>query len=167
MRVKNKIGKLLIGTALVSSMLFGCEVEPDKAIVVTTPGSETNQEHQKPVVGIVAGELESDATISIGQDGIVRVVYALKNQTEQEMELVFPSGLKADYIVYDETGKQVKQFSEDKMFTMAIETMILKQGEDLVYTFEIEGLGKGKYTIKLFLNVADTPAEIVKEFTIE
>jgi hypothetical protein len=159
---KMNISCFVLGSVMVGSLAFGGAAEFHAA---TTAEGQFGE--QKSGEGIMAGELAGKAVITSREDGSVKIVYTVKNQTPRELDLVFRSGLRADYIIYDEKGNKVSQYSDDKRFTADIKHIPLKQGEEFVNEFLIEGLPNGSYSIKLFLNVPEHRAEITKEFKVE
>ncbi|HWO98321.1 MAG TPA: S-layer homology domain-containing protein [Bacillus sp. (in: firmicutes)] len=159
---KRTVSCLAVGSVMVGSLLFGGASEFHAAAAGDGKSAE-------PISGegIVAGELAGHAVITNKEDGSVKIVYTAKNQTPRELDLMFRSGLDADYIIYDEKGKKVSQYSDGLAFTANIRHVPLKQGEELEYEFVFEGLPNGSYSIKLFLNVPEHRAEITKEFKVE
>lgn len=97
--------------------------------------------------GIVAGKMET----VLGYDGNDSLVFSVKNQTEQKQTLTFTSGQKFDYVVWNEKGEQVRQYSMNKMFTAVMSTLTLKQGEEQTFTASLEDLPAGTYKAKFWL----------------
>ncbi|BAU29034.1 copper amine oxidase-like protein [Aneurinibacillus soli] len=97
--------------------------------------------------GIVAGKLET----VLGYDGADSLVFSMKNQTEQEQTLTFTSGKKFDYVIWNEKGEQVRQYSKDKMFTAVMSKLVLKQGQEETFTAPLEGLPAGTYKVKFWV----------------
>ncbi|WP_162595984.1 BsuPI-related putative proteinase inhibitor [Bacillus sp. CGMCC 1.16541] len=111
-------------------------------------------------------QLLGDAIISNEKNGSVKIVYTVKNQSEEDVELTFPNGLKADYILYDEAGNKKAKYSEDVFTTMAVEHLTLHPEEELTHEFVIRHLKSGTYSVTLFLNVAGKKGKVTKSFTI-
>ncbi|WCN36776.1 BsuPI-related putative proteinase inhibitor [Aneurinibacillus uraniidurans] len=97
--------------------------------------------------GIVAGQLES----VLGYDGADSLVFSVKNQTEREHTLTFTSGQKFDYVIWNEKGEKVRQYSTNKMFTAVMSNLVLKQGQEETFTAPLEGLPAGTYKVKFWL----------------
>src|SRR3954468_7018559 len=57
--------------------------------------------------------------------------YKVKNLSGEPQKLSFSSGLQADFIVYDETGKKVKQYSEEVMSTQATNEVTLESNQEI------------------------------------
>lgn len=93
--------------------------------------------------------------------------YKVKNISGGPLKLSFPSGLKADYIVYDEEGKKVKQYSEEVMSTQAITEMTLENNQDIQNSFTISDLFNGTYKIKVFLTAKEESATVVTDLLVE
>ncbi|WP_042460615.1 BsuPI-related putative proteinase inhibitor [Neobacillus dielmonensis] len=100
------------------------------------------------------------------QNNSVNLNYRVKNISGETKTLTFPNGIKADYIVYDEAGKKVKQFSEDHLSTQAIEKISLKNNEELTKAFTISDLANGRYNVEVFLNAEEEEAKAVTELNV-
>ncbi|WP_223701266.1 BsuPI-related putative proteinase inhibitor [Sutcliffiella deserti] len=79
-------------------------------------------------------------------------LFTVKNNLDEDAEITFSSGKEYDYMVYDAEGVMVKQHSEGRMYTQAIQEILLPVGDTLTYTANYEevasGLSKGEYTIE-------------------
>ncbi|WLR51762.1 S-layer homology domain-containing protein [Bacillus tianshenii] len=135
-------------------------------IAVASEG-ESNYSEEKRESGIVAGELGGNADITINEDGTVKVSYTAKNQTPYELDFTFHNGLKVDYILSNSEGEVISQYSNEVMTTQAIETITLKQAEEINREFLLKDLKPGSYSIKLFLNVPEQNGMVTKTFSIE
>lgn len=118
--------------------------------------------------GIVAGSLEPSINYTKNKDGSYNFTYKVKNQTEKRQTLKFSSGQRFEYRLYKD-GKQIYQYSMDKLFIMEYKEIELKQGEELTFTEKVEDLKRGNYEIEFWLVAADM-AETTKEkvqFTVK
>ncbi|MBM7702056.1 BsuPI-related putative proteinase inhibitor [Metabacillus iocasae] len=132
-------------------------------------GQETHTENTvKQVNGgqQMTEQLVGDAVITNEKNGRVKIVYTVNNQSEEDVELEFPNGLKADYVLYDEAGNKIAKYSEGVFTTMAIEHLMLNPHQEFVQEFTINNLKSGKYSITLFLNVAGKKGKVTKSFSV-
>ncbi|MBE4907280.1 S-layer homology domain-containing protein [Bacillus luteolus] len=111
--------------------------------------------------GIVAGSLEPSINYTKNKDGSYNFTYKVKNQTEKPQTLKYSSGQRFDYKLY-KNGKQIYQYSMDKLFIMEYKEIELKQGEELTFTEKVEDLKPGNYEIEFWLVAADK-AETTKK----
>ncbi|MDF2791184.1 MAG: hypothetical protein K0S80_4286 [Neobacillus sp.] len=93
--------------------------------------------------------------------------YKVKNISGGPIKLFFPSGLQADYIVYDEKGKKVKQYSDEVMSTQAITEMTFDNNQEIQNSFTISDLYNGTYKIEVFLTAEEEQAKVVMDLLVE
>lgn len=149
--------KSMILFGLTIGVLAGCGAEdgkngtPEKTSDIVV---EKGKEQDKGIPnGIVAGEMVP----SLHDLGGGKFEYKVKNQTGKEMKLEFTSGQRFDYEIKDKDGKQLYLFSSTASFMQALGEENLKQGEELVYSFNLTEakLIKDGYTLEVWL----TPKE--------
>lgn len=92
--------------------------------------------------------------------------YKVKNISGEPIKLYFPSGLQADYIVYDEEGKKVKQYSDEVMSTQAITEMTFDNNQEIQNSFTISNLYNGTYKIEVFLTAEEEQAKVVMDLLV-
>ncbi|UTR15401.1 BsuPI-related putative proteinase inhibitor [Salipaludibacillus sp. LMS25] len=87
----------------------------------------------------------------------VIVTLKLKNITEEEKTVTFPSGHQFDVLIKDETGSTLYDFAEDMMFTQALITEKISPGEQLVFKVEWDksGADYSSLTIETKLNISE------------
>jgi hypothetical protein len=93
--------------------------------------------------------------------------YKVKNISGGPIKLTFASGLQADYIVYDQHGKKVKQYSEEVMSTQAITEMTFDNNQEIQNSFTISDLYNGAYKIEVFLTAQEEQAKVVMDLLVE
>ncbi|MFS0776768.1 BsuPI-related putative proteinase inhibitor [Neobacillus sp. 3P2-tot-E-2] len=93
--------------------------------------------------------------------------YKVKNISGGPIKLSFTSGLQADYIVYDEKGKKVKQYSDEVMSTQAITEMTFDNNQEIQNSFTISDLYNGTYKIEVFLTAEEEQAKVVMDLLVE
>ncbi|WHX98620.1 BsuPI-related putative proteinase inhibitor [Neobacillus sp. DY30] len=107
-------------------------------------------------------------TIEIKEENNSTIInYKVKNISGGPLKLSFASGLQADYIVYDEEGEKVKQYSEEVMSTQAITEMTFNNNEELQNSFTISDLYNGIYKIEVFLTAEEEKAKVVMDLLVE
>ncbi|WCK54022.1 BsuPI-related putative proteinase inhibitor [Aneurinibacillus sp. Ricciae_BoGa-3] len=117
--------------------------------------------------GILAGSIESSLTY----DGQGSLLFTIKNQTEDVQALTFNTGQRYDYIIWDDKGQRIQQYSSGRMFNQLVSTESLKQGEEKTYTAPLSRLKKGKYKAEFWLatqsaNLSKTiPFEVTQDLT--
>jgi hypothetical protein len=93
--------------------------------------------------------------------------YKVKNISGGPLKLSFPSGLQADYIVYDEQGKKVKQYSDEVISTQAITEMTFDNNQEIQNSFTISDLYNGNYKIEVFLTAKEQQAKVLMDVKVE
>ncbi|MFH1386415.1 MAG: BsuPI-related putative proteinase inhibitor [bacterium] len=90
----------------------------------------------------------------------VKLTIILSNESGSIVKDVFSSGQSYDFIVLDDNNNIIWQWSNKKVFTMAIRPIVLRPGENLVFTEiwdQVDNLKDkvkpGKYFIKGIFNV--------------
>ncbi|MHA1583100.1 MAG: BsuPI-related putative proteinase inhibitor [Candidatus Baldrarchaeia archaeon] len=58
------------------------------------------------------------------------------NTQDKTLKLFFPTSKIYDFVVYDESGKEVYRWSGNKLFTQAITRIVLKPKETKVFSLE-------------------------------
>ena len=101
------------------------------------------------------------------ENNIVTIKYKVKNLSGVSQKLTLPSGLQADYIVYDEAGKKVKQYSDEVMSTQAIVEVMLENNQEISNEFTISDLYNGRYRVEVFLRAEEEQAKVVTDLIIE
>jgi hypothetical protein len=149
-------------------LLFLCTIT-----VVTACGNETRSSQlegrESPVMGdgkqsekqkrpddsqndTFAEEIQSTLQMLEPQNekGIV-FRYTLKNETGKDKDFQFTSGQKFDYVIKDETGNVVYQYSQNHMFMQMLSSLKLKQGETFKQDILVKDLESGTYELEIWL----------------
>jgi hypothetical protein len=101
------------------------------------------------------------------EDHSVIINYKVKNLSGVSQKLSFSTGLQADYIIYDEEGKKIKQYSEEVMSTQALTEVTLENNQEIKYSFTISELVNGRYKIEVFLTAKEELAKVVTDLIVE
>jgi hypothetical protein len=112
-------------------------------------------------------------TLDVSVDGkdvnaeAVSFAFHVANNTKKMMELRFPNGQTHEFVVLDESGKEVWRWSSGRMFTQAIRNKLLKGREETVFEerWNTKGL-RGTYTAIATLRSENHPVETSVEFVL-
>lgn len=116
--------------------------------------------------GFAAGEIQTWITYK-QQDSKLHFTFHLKNQTEQVKTFHFNTGQRYDFVIKNDQGKKILQYSDDKMFTQMVGQETLKQAEELTYDAEVSDLEKGHYTITFWLTAKNEQPRASKSFQVK
>ncbi|MGD7052953.1 BsuPI-related putative proteinase inhibitor [Sutcliffiella horikoshii] len=98
-------------------------------------------------------------------------LFKVTNDQEEDAEIQFSSGQEYDYVVYDESGSEVKRYSEGMMYTQAIKEVVLAPEESLEYPISYNdltaSLPPGEYTIQFIFTDSNHHATAKETFTVE
>ncbi|MEH7417330.1 BsuPI-related putative proteinase inhibitor [Neobacillus drentensis] len=151
---------LVITSALLVGLLSGCgEGEKTNASSEVSKSAPPNQNE-------IAANFLPEIALKV-ENGKTLVRYTVKNISGEPKKLTFRTGLEADYIVYDASGKKIKQYSDEVMSTQVIKEMILENNQTITKNFIITGLPNGKYRLEVFLTAKEEQAKAVTALTIK
>lgn len=154
----NKKWMFAVGSILIIGLLMGCGAGAN-----TNGGSEQVTEGNRQ-----SEEVKFQPFIEIKEENNAVIVnYKVKNVSGESQKLTFMTGLKADFIVYDQEGKKVKQYSDEVSSTQAITEVILEDNEELENGFTISDLYNGQFKIEVFLTAKEEQAKVVKDIKVE
>jgi len=162
--MKNKRMFFVLSSILVVGILNGCGAGTNT--VINTDGKHGGVEPDLPKQEDVVAELHSSIETKEENNSVI-VTYKVKNISGKLKELTFPSGLKADYIVYDLKGTKVKQYSDEVSSTQAIIEVALENNEEINTEFNISDLTNGQYKIEVFLTANEEEAKVVMDLHVK
>lgn len=119
---------LIVPVLLMVSLAGGCRAETKRRPSV--PSSKLQQK-------VSLDGLDLTLTLPKGkfqQGKNIEMKSALTNTSSSVRTLVFSSGQKFDFKVTDSSGREVWRWSQGKFFTMALEKLVLKEGQSQVYS---------------------------------
>ncbi len=91
----------------------------------------------------------------------------VRNNTKHMVELRFPNGMTHDFVVFDESGKEVWRRSSGRMFTQAIQNKLVKSNDGAVFADRWSGKNAhGKFTAVAILPSENHPVEERVEFAL-
>ncbi|WP_160725931.1 BsuPI-related putative proteinase inhibitor [Bacillus sp. USDA818B3_A] len=158
MRKKNWL--LVIGLSVSLGLLSGCGTG-DK----TNASSEVSK-NVPPKQDEIAANFLTDIVIK-EENGNILVHYTVKNISGKPKKLTFRTGLEADYIVYDASGKKIKQYSDEVMSTQVMKEMVVENNQVISKDFTIIDLPNGQYKLEVFLTADEEEAKAVKDLIIK
>jgi len=83
------------------------------------------------------------------------------------VELRFPNGMTHDFVVLDESGREVWRLSSGKMFTQSMQNKLIKSRDDAVFADSWAGRNMhGKFTAVAILPSENHPVEEKVEFAL-
>ena len=97
-------------------------------------------------------------------DDTVEFAFTVENTGSEYVELEFRSGQTADIVVYAD-GEEVWRWSDDRMFTQAIQTETIEPGESCAREMVWDDPEPGEYTAEASLEA--TNESIEEETTFE
>ena len=65
--------------------------------------------------------------------GVAHFALTLANRGKKSIEVAHPNGQTHDFVVMDAAGRELWRWSEDRMFTQAMQTRVLGKGEQATY----------------------------------
>lgn len=103
---------------------------------------------------------ELSSTFSVHAGSKVELKLDVRNNTSKMIELSFPSGKTHEFIVFDESGKEVWRWSKSRMFTQGVQNKLVKSKDIAVFAeqWDAENL-KGKFTAVAVLPSDNHPVE--------
>ncbi len=87
-------------------------------------------------------------------DDSVQFTFTVTNAETEQVEMAFPSGKIAD-IAVSKSGEEVWRWSAGRMFTQAIETVLLAPGESFTREMAWESPQPGDYTAAASLEASN------------
>jgi Intracellular proteinase inhibitor len=142
-------------------VLAGCGTSAEK----NEPGKETENNTNGGGSGIIAGSVEPE----LQKQSSLNYIYTIKNQTEKEVEMKFPTSQRFDYSVKDKDGAEVFLFSSAAFFLQAEGEEVLKPAEELNYDINLSQLklAPGTYTLEAWMTQQDgEDYKVTEEITI-
>jgi len=158
--MRKKRWPFVIGSSLIIGLLSGCGTG-DK----TNASSEVSKS-VPPKQNEIAANFLPD--IAVQEDsGKVVVHYTVKNISGKPKKLTFRTGLEADFILYDSSGKKIKQYSDEVMSIQVMKEMVVENNQIISKDFTISDLPNGQYKMEVFLTAKEEEAKAVKNLNIK
>ncbi|MGI9042632.1 MAG: BsuPI-related putative proteinase inhibitor [Gemmatimonadaceae bacterium] len=111
---------------------------------------------------------EITSTFSVHANSRVEFQLGVRNNTTRMLELRFPNGRTHEFIVQDESGREVWRWSKSRMFTQGLQNKLLKSHEVTTFTEEWDAdERKGKFTAIAILPSDNHPIEERVEFELK
>ncbi|MED4225785.1 BsuPI-related putative proteinase inhibitor [Neobacillus cucumis] len=158
--MRKKISLVFICFAFIACLLSGC------GSTNKTNASSEDSKNNSPKENEVASDFLPKIVINKDQKNTL-IHYTVKNISGKPKKLTFRTGLKVDYIIFDSSGKKVKQYSDDVMSTQVIKKVIFKNNQEITKDFIISDLPDGHYKIEVFLTAIEIEAKAVSDLIIK
>ncbi|MGM0874586.1 MAG: BsuPI-related putative proteinase inhibitor [Bacillota bacterium] len=155
----------MVRSILIYSLLFmflcGCSSgNEDTANGIVKEANEVEGEHSEL-------ELLFDVSVMNNQ---AEFIITLKNNSNEIKKLEFPSSQKYEIIVTDENKQEVYRYSEGKMFTQAIEYVLIKPDESMqwkeLWEYKKDQVKPGDYEANVSILARDAD-ELVNTMNIK
>lgn len=153
----NKKWLFVVSTLFIFGLLTGCGAEANPKGGSDEVKEETPKQEDKFQTYIDTKEENNDVIVN----------YKVKNVSEETQKLTFTSGLQADFIIYDQEGNKVKQYSDEVSSIQAIQEVELEKNQELENGFTISDLTNGQYKMEVFLTAKEEQAKVVKDLIVK
>ncbi|MFJ5716978.1 BsuPI-related putative proteinase inhibitor [Neobacillus sp. NPDC093127] len=151
---------LIMSSALVIGLLTSCGTG------AKTNGSSEGIKTENPKENEIAANFLSNIETKEDKHSII-IKYKVKNISGKVQKLTFSSGLEADFIVYNQAGKKVKQYSDDVMSTQVMKEILLENNQEISKEFTISDFTNGHYKIEVFLTAKEEEAKAVTDLIVK
>ena len=108
------------------------------------------------------------STFTVNASNGVEFTLDVRNNTKRMLELRFPTGKTHDFIVQDESGKEVWRWSKSRMFTQGMQNKLVKSKDVAVFSegWKAENM-HGKFVALALLPSGNHPIEERVEFELK
>ena len=162
-----------------AAIVFACAPRPHaaaNAAAASAPALSTkgtlpavpSPKPKKPSAEDLARQpLASSLDVAVGATRDVRFALHVTNRADKNVELMFPSGQTHDFVVTDESGREVWRWSEGRMFTQALQSKLLGGEETTTYEEAWQpGTRTGHFTVTATLRSSSHTVEQVAQFDV-
>lgn len=119
----------------------------------------TSDNSDDPTTGNEEQETEAKISTQLKVDANSEAVFLIKNPTNKEMTLTFPSGQEVEYQLLDQDKNVVFTYSANKNFTQAIQEKKLKPNEEISVKLDLENelvdVPAGKYKLVVWSTASE------------
>jgi hypothetical protein len=149
--------RLLIAVLAVGVLAFACGPRSHSSETPSSVPPEMVRQENSPLA----------TSLNVTVDGGVKLAFNVMNASASKIEVHFASGQTHEFVVLDESGREVWRWSADRMFTQALQTKQLDAGETIAYDEKWNAKGRrGTFTAVATLNSTTHPVESRVLFTI-
>lgn len=114
-------------------------------------GCGTSDNNDDPTTGSETQEKEGKISTQLNVDAKGEATFLIKNPTDKEMTLSFPSGQEVEYQLLDQDKNVVYTYSANKNFTQALQEKKLEPNEETSVKLDLENelaeVPAGKYKL--------------------
>ena len=149
--------RLIVPLLCASALAFACG-----------PFTRSNETEPTPAhAATVTADRDVGAALDVRVGRTVEFTFRVTNQADKRIELAFPSGQTHEVVVVDAAGHEVWRWSEERMFTQAVQTKLLGSGETATYAERWTPEARsGTYTVIASLRSGNHPVELRQGFTL-
>ncbi|MEO8193962.1 MAG: BsuPI-related putative proteinase inhibitor [Gemmatimonadales bacterium] len=127
--------------------------------------------HKSTLAASTSGKHAESAlssTFSVKASNGVEFTLDVRNNTKKMIELNFPTGKTHDFIVTDESGKEVWRWSKGRMFTQSMQNKLIKSKDVAVFSEGWDSANThGKFTAVALLASDNHPVQERVEFELK
>jgi hypothetical protein len=138
------LSRITVPLLAAAVLAFACGPRPPKSVATARP-------HAKGEQGVTSHVMVDTAR------GEVRFAIEVSNDSRKLVELDFPDGRTHDFIVLDQTGREVWRWSAGRMFTQGMQNRLLEAHDVAVYSERWRPPAKGQYTLVAQLHSENYP----------
>lgn len=139
---------------VVASIVYACSPRSHASERTARHASEASVSH-----GI-------EARVDVATAPVVTFMLELTNRTGKVVELQFPTAQTHDFVVLDQQGQRVWQWSNDRMFTQVLATETIAKNGQVTFTEEWRDAKPGAYTLVATAPSHTHPVEQRIPFTV-
>ncbi len=136
--------RIIVPLLVAAVLVFACGPRTPKTVASARPRSSIEQ-------GVTSHVMVDTAR------GVVRFAIEVSNDSRKRVELDFPDGRTHDFIVLDQSGREVWRWSAGRLFTQGMKNRLLEAHDAVVYAESWRPPAKGQYTLVAQLRSENYP----------
>lgn len=148
------LSRIIVPLLAAAVLVFACSPRTPNPVAVARPHAAVEQG--------VTSHVMVDTT-----RGEVRFAIEVANDSRKKVELDFPDGRTHDFIVLDESGREVWRWSAGRMFTQGMQNHLLEAHDAVVYAERWRPTAKGHFTLVAQLHSENYPVRQRVEFALQ
>ena len=138
-----------------------CVAFASSSSVRRQPLSKNSVEHHRTTAAVAS-------SFNVDVKNGVEFKLDVRNNTKKMVELRFADGQTHDFVVLDESGKEVWRWSNERMFTQAMQNQLVKGKETATFSEDWDAKNMhGKFTAIALLKSNNHPIEERVDFDLK